>query len=136
MIDNKKQVRQIIISISEPFKNDFDYDYDDEDLSTLGANEVFEAIVISDNRIEARCRLMGYDAVKHIESGVIVQTTTNYPGKTLSEFKEASIKDLEQSINLLKEKSYQFNGGTDEYVDHLRFRLTQIKRDNTLDKLI
>lgn len=131
-------MKEIIIRTSEIFANDTSthWRYDDEDISTLGAKQVFEAIVIKDNDVHSTCCLMGNDAIKHIDSPVIIQETTYKPGSQTINYREASLQEIEASINVLEKKSHQFNGGTSKYIEDLRNVLTQLKRDNTLDKLI
>ena len=129
-------MKKIIIRSSEPFNNSPSYRYDDEDASTLGDPEVFEAIVIRDNYIESSCRLVGNRATKYITSPAIIVETTIKPGTMLTQYREAKLEELQEAINVLVENSYQFNGGSSEYVNKLRAQLLKLQRDNTLDKLI
>lgn len=135
-------MKETIIKISEPFTYNYSLTggYDDEDDSTLCSSEVFEAIILKNNTVDSICRLMGNNAINHIQSPIIIAETkyeSGYNiGAKITKYREANIEEIQEAIAILKTKSYQFNGGSAKYVDKMDNYLTQIKRETTLNKIV
>jgi hypothetical protein len=132
-------MKEIIIRTSEPFKNSTSYRYDDEDLSTLGATEVFESIVLRNNEVMSWCRLMGNDAVKHIDSHVIIKHEVIIPGTQQMSFRAATTDEIKETIVILKKSPSWLKSGTvspSELIAGVERQLITDERNKTLNEIL
>lgn len=131
---------ETIIRISEPFVNNFTlHRYDDEDISTLGAKKVFEAIVLRDNEVMSWCRLMGNDAVKHIDSVVIIKDEIIVPGTQRMTFRDATSDEIKETMTSLRNSPSWLTSGRispNELIQVVERQLLTHERNKTLNEIL
>lgn len=108
IIMNKKL--QFIIRREDPFDNDNDGSWDNEDINTMCSKMVFEGIITTleekDNKptfIGSEKCLMGYDVIEKIDGYCYVRTIEKEPGKYYEYWREPTKLEMEEFIKLLKD---------------------------------
>lgn len=106
----KEDKIQFIIRREDPFDNDNDGSWDNEDINTMCAKMVFEGTITTLEEkdgnpvfVGSENSLLNYDVVKHIDGYCYVRKVEIGPGVYQETWREPSKIEMEEFINLLKD---------------------------------
>jgi len=140
----KENKIEYIIRQSEPFDNNRNDRYDNEDLSTLCSSKVFEGASLNFNIIDSKLAyaessydtLFGYDVASDIDSILYVRYKKTEPGKIYEEWLAPTEKQWDNIIEyfqIVYNDDTQTLQNTELYKNYLKFK-RNLSLNNILKK--
>jgi len=138
----KKNI-QFIVRREDPFENENDGSWDNEDINTLGSKMVFEGVITKLEEKDGNPvfvgsdeALIGYDVIKHLDGYCYVRTIEIEPGRYHESWREPTKMEMEGFINLLKE-SYTDQGNLNLIKEDIIYQWYMTKeRDSKINSII
>lgn len=138
-----KKIVQFILRREDPFDNDNSGSWDNEDINTLYAKQVFEGVVITIDEKDGNVSLIGsedslinYDIVSHIDGYCYVRTIEKEPGRYYEYWREPNKNEMNEFINILKDL-YTNQGNVNLINDDIVYQWYLVKeRDSKINSII